>query len=91
MYYLYVLKSKKDEKIYIGFTIDLKLRFQKHNNGEVRSTKYRCPLELIYYEAYKDEKIARRRERQLKSGKAHIALKKRLTIHPSPEGKVEER
>jgi len=80
MFYVYVLKSKKDGRLYIGFTTDLKLRFQEHINGKVKSTNYRRPLELIYYEAYKDEKIARRRERQLKSGKAHIALKKRLTL-----------
>lgn len=81
MFYVYVLKSKKDGKLYIGFTSDLRLRFQEHNNGKVKSTCYRRPLELIYYEAYKDEGIAKRREKQLKSGKAHIALKKRLILH----------
>ena len=79
MFYVYVLKSKKDGKLYIGFTLDLRLRLQEHHNGKVKSTCYRRPLELIYYEAYKNEKIARKREKQLKSGKAHTALKKRLT------------
>ncbi|MFA4880330.1 MAG: GIY-YIG nuclease family protein [Candidatus Doudnabacteria bacterium] len=79
MFYVYVLKSKKDKKFYIGFTPDLRLRLQKHNNGKVTSTSYRRPLELIYYEAYKDQKTAIRREKQLKSGKAHMALKKWLT------------
>ncbi len=78
MFYIYILKSKKDKKLYIGSTPDLRSRFQEHNNGKVRSTSYRRPLELIYYEAYKTEEIARKRERQLKSGKAHMALKKRL-------------
>ena len=81
MFYVYVLKSKKDGKLYIGFTTDLRLRFQEHKNGKVRSTSYRRPLELIYYEAYKDEKIAIKREKQLKGGKAHMALKKRLLGH----------
>jgi putative endonuclease len=79
MFYVYVLRSKKDSRFYIGFTPDLRLRFQEHNDGKVRSTSYRRPLELIYYEAYKDEQIARKRERQLKGGKAHMSLKKRLT------------
>lgn len=79
MFYVYVLKSKKDKKFYIGFTPDLRLRLQKHNNGKVPSTSYRRPLELIYYEAYKDKETAIRREKQLKSGKVHMALKKRLT------------
>jgi len=78
MFYVYTLKSKKDRKLYIGFTSNLTKRFEEHRNGLVNCTKYRRPLELIYYEAYKDREIAKKRERQLKSGKAHIALKKRL-------------
>lgn len=81
MFYVYVLKSKRDQKLYIGFASDLRTRIQRHNVGKVKSTCYRRPLELIYYEAYRNEKIARKRERQLKNGKAHTALKKRLTLH----------
>lgn len=79
MFYVYVLKSGKDGKLYIGSTANLKLRFQEHTHGKVKSTSYRRPLELIYYEAYKNENTARKREKQLKSGKVHMALKKRLT------------
>ena len=78
MFYVYILKSKKDGKHYIGFTNDLKKRFQEHNDGKNRSTFYRRPLELIYYECYKDKIIAKQRETQVKSGKAHTALMKRL-------------
>lgn len=80
MYYVYVLKSEKDDKLYIGSTPDLKRRLKEHNEGKVRSTNYRRPLDLIYYEAYKDEKIARKRERILKKGKAHMELRKRLGL-----------
>lgn len=80
MFYVYVLQSKKDRKLYIGSTSNLQLRFKQHNQGKVSSTKYRQPLELIYYEAYKNETIARERERRLKSGKSHVALKKRLRL-----------
>lgn len=78
MFYVYLLRSKKDKKFYIGSTSNLKLRFQEHNNGKVKSTSYRRPLRLVYYEAYINENVARKRERQLKSGKANTALKKRL-------------
>jgi len=78
VFYVYVLESKKDRRLYIGFTSDLRERIKEHKNGQVDSTRYRRPLELIYYEAYKDEKIAKKREVRLKSGKAHMALKKRL-------------
>jgi len=78
MFYVYVLKSQKDKKHYIGFSINLKSRYKEHCDGKVSATFYRRPLILVYYEAYNNRKIAQKRERQLKSGKAHIALIKRL-------------
>ena len=81
MYYVYILKSKKDDKLYIGSTSNLSKRLKEHNDGKVKSTGYRRPLELIYYEAYREEKIARKREKILKSGKAHMELKRRLGIN----------
>ncbi|MCL4419249.1 GIY-YIG nuclease family protein [Patescibacteria group bacterium] len=51
MYYTYVLRSKLDSNLYVGFTEDLKSRFEQHSNGKVIATKHRLPLELIYYEA----------------------------------------
>lgn len=78
MFYVYVLKSEKDGRHYIGFTLDLKNRYKEHSLGRVRATFYRRPLEIIYYESYKDRKIAQKRERQLKGGQAHIALINRL-------------
>jgi putative endonuclease len=69
MYYVYVLKSKKDHDLYLGSTNDLKKRFKKHNDGKVFSTKSRIPFELIYCEVYKSEKDARIRESKLKKRK----------------------
>ena len=79
MYYVYLLKSKKDFKYYIGFSADLKIRFQQHCSGKVNSTKNRRPLELIYYETYDKEYLAREREKNLKKfGSAYIGLLKRI-------------
>ena len=47
MYYIYVLRTKNDGNFYIGFTNDLKLRFERHNKRLVEATKDRRPLELI--------------------------------------------
>ncbi len=63
MYYVYLLKSKKDNKLYVGLTNDLKKRFTEHNRGLSRSTMYRRPLTLIYYEAYLSTKDAQIREK----------------------------
>ena len=50
MFYVYILKSKRDKKCYIGSTNDLVRRVKEHNNGKIFSTKYRNPLFLVYYE-----------------------------------------
>lgn len=79
MYYVYILKSEKDENIYTGFTSNLKLRLKEHLEGKVVSTKNRHPLKLVYYEAYFSEKDARKREIYLKSGgKAKNNLKSQI-------------
>jgi putative endonuclease len=79
MFYAYILKSKKDSDLYIGSTNDLRERLKKHNLGKVFSTKLRRPLEVIYYEAYKSEKDARKREHNLKlRSRAFVQLKKRI-------------
>ncbi len=78
MLYTYVLQSEKDNKFYVGFTKDLKLRFEQHNKGHVESTKDRMPLRLIYYEACLDQNDATKREKYLKSYHGRMFLKKRL-------------
>ena len=70
MYYIYVLRRKNDS-VYIGYTNDLKRRMRQHQRIK--------GVQLIYYEAYLTEKIARTRERKLKYyGSAWRALKKRV-------------
>ncbi len=79
MYYLYILKSLKDDKIYIGSTNDLRRRLFEHNSGKELSTKGRTPFELRYYEAYFSEEDARHREYSLKKdGRSLAQLKKRI-------------
>ena len=80
MFYVYILKSKKDKKLYIGSTNDLRRRFEEHNSGMVRSTKARTQFELRYYEAFFLEEDARHREWSLKKdGNALAQLKRRIT------------
>ena len=78
MYYTYVLKSKKDEKFYIGFTENLKRRFEEHNKGLVASTRIRRYFILVYYEACLTEKDAVKREKYFKTGFGRRFLKNRL-------------
>ena len=74
MYYVYVLYSLKDTKRYIGYTENIKNRIQQHNNGFVKSTFNRRPLNLIYIETTHTKEEAMARERFLKTGKGREYL-----------------
>jgi putative endonuclease len=78
MFYVYILKSEKDNNLYIGFSKDLKSRVEAHNLGLNASTSYRRPLALLYYEGYTNEKDARIREKFLKTGRGHEVIYKQL-------------
>jgi len=79
MYHVYLIQSKKDSKLYIGLTDNLKKRFAEHNQGLNQSTKYRTPFRLIYCETYASAKDARIREKKLKNFKnSYAELKKRI-------------
>jgi len=67
-HFVYVLRSLKDNKRYIGLTNNLNRRIFQHNSGKVSSTRGRLPLELIYSEKYSDRSVAASREKYLKSG-----------------------
>ena len=66
MFYVYLIKSKKDSTYYIGLTENLQNRIKNHNQGKTKSIKHRVPYYLVYYEAYSDRKLARKRELELK-------------------------
>ncbi|MFH0791735.1 MAG: GIY-YIG nuclease family protein [bacterium] len=81
MYYTYLIISQKKKWIYIGSTRDLKKRFLEHNRGEVKSTKFYSPFDLLYYEAYREYRLARKRELELKNkGQQKECLFRRLDI-----------
>lgn len=78
MYYVYLLKSLKNGDIYVGFTSDLKIRFELHNNKRVQATKANIPWRLVYYEAYSGKGDATKREKQLKKHRAKQDIKLQL-------------
>ena len=78
MYYTYVIRSKKDRRLYTGRTKNLPARFEAHQKGQVKSTADRRPFELIYYEACRNNLDASRREAYLKTYYGKMFLKKRL-------------
>ncbi|HET7001078.1 MAG TPA: GIY-YIG nuclease family protein [Puia sp.] len=70
MFTVYVLYSASFDKIYIGFTNDLKRRFLFHNQLEKKgwTSRFR-PWIVLYLEEYSNKADAMRREKELKSSR----------------------
>ena len=67
MWYVYVLYSSRDRKLYVGCTENVQRRLARHNAGAVPATRHRRPLTLIHFEEYTGKGNAFNRERFLKS------------------------
>ena len=74
-YNIYVLKSIKNSKRYVGITTkDPKIRLKEHNEGSNEFTRLNKPYELIYYELGYCKTCALKREKFLKSGQGRKIL-----------------
>ncbi len=78
MFYIYIIKSRKNGKLYTGLTNDLRKRFNQHNENKSTWTKKKGPWDLIYYEACLNEEDAGSREKYLKTGMGKRYVKNRL-------------
>jgi len=75
MFSVYVLKSLKNSKRYIGYTgKNIELRLNEHNSGCNKYTRHNDPYKLIYKEIYNYKTEAIKRERFLKSGQGRKIL-----------------
>ena len=69
MFHVYVLKSLKNGKRYVGSTkLKPEERLKKHNYGGNKFTKRNSPFALMYSEEYLTVTDARKLENFLKSG-----------------------
>lgn len=74
-HFVYILKSERNGRLYIGCTDNLQQRIKDHNNRKVNSTKGYVPYKLVHYEGFNDKTIARKRELFLKTGKGRRVIK----------------
>ncbi len=74
-FFVYVLLSLRDNKLYIGSTENLEQRYYQHQHGSNASTRSRRPLKLIYFEGHLSEADAKRRESYFKTTKGKVTLK----------------
>jgi len=77
-YYVYILQSLKNGSLYIGYTSNLRIRFEKHNSGENKATRPFIPYKLIFYEAFLNKVDAKNREEYLKGGYGRKTIKNML-------------
>ena len=78
MYYIYILKSLKSGKFYIGWSTDLRKRLREYNSSQSLATKSGIPWELEFYASFKTKKLAKGFELYLKSGSGKAFAYKRL-------------
>lgn len=79
-YFTYILKSQKNEDIYIGSCENMSIRLNRHNTGKVKSTKGYLPWSLLEYKAFKTRGEAVKYERFLKNHQQKDIIKKKYNI-----------
>ena len=80
MYYVYILRSIKTARYYIGATKNLARRLAEHNNGKCRSTKAYRPWEIVYKEEFNSRFDAFNREKEIKKYKSGIKFKTLINL-----------
>jgi len=70
-HFVYILKSIRFKRYYIGYTVDVERRVVEHNIGNTKSTRPFKPWKLIYYEEYNNKSEAYKREWHLKHPKGY--------------------
>jgi len=79
MYYVYFLRSLENPaKTYIGYTTDIKQRFETHNSGGSVYTVEDRPWKLVTFIAFDSEQKAINFEKYIKVGSGHAYAKKRF-------------
>lgn len=80
MFYVYFLKSEKDNQLYIGRTNNLQRRFSEHQYRLVSATKSRRPLILLGHYICKNEAESVQLEKEWKKGYKREELKRRFNL-----------
>ena len=76
MSFVYILKSSKNGRYYIGFTENVEKRLIYHNTRQVLSTRSYAPYELAFKKKFNSTYAAREAEQKLKKLKRKDYLDK---------------
>ncbi|MGE5073781.1 MAG: GIY-YIG nuclease family protein [Anaerolineae bacterium] len=67
MFHVYILRSARTQRYYVGSTQDIANRVREHNAGEQLSTRAGIPWELVYHAAFETRAQSVRCERKIKA------------------------
>jgi putative endonuclease len=74
VFYVYVLRSSKTNRRYIGSCKDVNERLRRHNFGHSKFTRHGVPWTLVHTESFSNRADATRKERYYKSGRGRDEL-----------------
>jgi putative endonuclease len=74
MFYVYVLRSGKTGRRYVGSCEDLDDRVRRHNSGEAKATRHGIPWKLVHTESFLTRREAVKKERYFKTGRGRDEL-----------------
>ena len=74
MFHVYVLRSGKTGRRYVGSCQDPKERLRRHNAGHSKATRHGIPWTLFHSEGFATRSEAERKERHYKTGRGRDEL-----------------
>jgi len=73
-FFVYILKSEKTDKFYIGYSENPEQRLAEHNSGKCISTRNGIPWKKVYQESFETSQEALKREKQIKKMKSRTYI-----------------
>jgi len=78
MHHVYILKSLKDESLYVGSSENVKKRLAEHNSGIARYSRTKRPYVLKWFCTFPTKQQALMFEKYLKHGSGFAFARKHL-------------
>ena len=74
MFYVYLLRSSKTGRRYVGSCENVDDRLRRHNAGHSKATRHGIPWILVHIESFSNRTEAAKKERYYKSGRGRDEL-----------------
>ncbi len=78
-WFVYILYSEKINKYYVGYTSDLTVRLERHNNGWGKYSSRGIPWKIVYFEKFETKTEAIKRENEIKKKKSRKYIEKLIS------------